>query len=366
MTEKRSSALTQWLIAGVVLVAALIFVIVLVRRSAARSAAATEEAPYTLDNSAGQVFAVTTGKTGQLVAATNGGMQLFSPEGQSVAHELSSLKQPGVTAGEQSAAAYDIGGETLLVADLEGNVTSITPPGTIISARMNAEGWLAVVTEAPGYKAVVTVYDDTYKAVYAWYSSTSYVLTAELSDDRVLAALCVDESGGSVNLFRLSEEKPIGAFTAPGEVLLDLDWVDDDHVAAVSQSRVVFLNEDATIAGSFSYNGQKLYDYTGDGRDFFAVCLSQYRSGSPTRLVTLSPTGEILGDLAAPSELESISAHEKQVLALCNGKLIQYNQQLEEMLTADVAQSGVRQALLLESGKCVLVFDYSAQGFEYN
>ena len=366
MNEKRSGALSRWLLAAIVLVVALIFVVTLVRRSAAKSAAVNEEAPYTLDNSAGQVFAVTTGKAGQLVAATNGGMQLFSPEGQSVAHELSSLKQPGVTAGEEAAAAYDIEGETLLITDLEGNVTAVTPPGAIISARMNSAGWLAVVTEAPGYKAVVTVYDDTHKAVYAWYSSASYVLTAELSDDRVLAALCVDESGGSVNVFRLSEEEPVGVFTSPGEVLVDLGWVDDDHVAAVSQTRVMFLNADASVAGSYNYNGQKLYDYSRDGRGFLAVCLSQYRSGSPTRLVTLSPTGEGLGDLAAPSGLESISAHDKQVLALCSGKLIQYNQQLEEMLTADLAQSGVRQALLLESGKCVLVFDYSAQGFEYN
>ena len=58
-------------------------------------------------------------------------------------------------------------------------------------------------------------------------------------------------------------------------------------------------------------------------------------------------------------------AHGKHVLALCGTGLIQYNQQLEEMLTADVGQTGVRQALLLESGKCVLVFDYSAQAFEY-
>ena len=84
-----------------------------------------------------------------------------------------------------------------------------------------------------------------------------------------------------------------------------------------------------------------------------------------TRLITLSPKGEVLGDIIPPSGLTGISAHGKQVLALCGRELIQYNQQLEEMLTADVGQTGVRQALLLQSGKCVLVFDYSAQAFEY-
>ena len=365
MNEKRSSALTRWLLAAIVLVVALIFVVVLVRRSAAKSAAATEEAPYTLDNSAGQVFAVTTGKEGQLVAATNGGVQLFSTEGASVAHELMSFKQPGVTAGEKAAAAYDIGAETLVVTDLEGNISTIKPSGAIISARMNSAGWLAVVTEAPGYKAVVTVYDDTRKAVYAWYSGTSYVLTAALSDDRTLAALCVDETGGSVSIFKLSDEDPVGVFSAPGELFADLCWVDNGHLAAVSPSRVVLLNENGSMAGEYDFNGQNLYDYACEGSGFFVLCLSQYRSGSPTRLVTLSPKGEVLGDMDAPDGLESVSAHGKQVLALCGRQLIQYNQQLEEMLTADVGQTGVRQALLLQSGKCVLVFDYSAQAFEY-
>ena len=365
MTEKRSSALTRWLIAGIVLVLALIFVVVLVRRNAARAAAATEEAPYTLDNSAGQVFAVTSGKEGQLVAATNGGMQLFSPEGVSVAHELKSLKQPGVTAGEQSAAAYDIGAETLLVSDLEGNVTAIEPPGPVISARMNRSGWLAVVTEAPGYKAVVTVYDDAHKAVYKWYSGKSYVLTAALSDDQELAALCVDETGGSIQLFRLSDENPVGSFSAPSELFSDLCWTDGDHLAAVSEDRAVLLNDDGSISGTYGFNGLSLYDYSRDGDGFFTLVLSQYRSGSPTRIVTLSPRGEVLGDIPAPDGLESISAHGKQVLALCRGQLIQYNQQLEEMTAAALQQTGVRQALLLQSGVCVLVFDYSAQEFTY-
>lgn len=365
MNEKRPSALTHVLLAAIVLVVALIFVVTLVRRSAAKSAAVNEEAPYTLDNSAGQVFAVTTGKAGQLVAATNGGVQLFSPEGQSVAHELMSFKQPGVTAGDHAAAAYDIGAESLVVADTDGNVSRIKPAGAVISARMNSEGWLAVVTEAPGYRAVVTVYDNTRKAVYVWYSGSSYVLTAAISDDRTLAALCVDESGGSVQIFRLSDENPVGTFTAPGELFADLSWTDDDHIAAVSPSRVVFLNEDGGTAGEYGFNGQSLYDYAREGSGFFTVALSQYRSGSPTRLITLSPKGEVLGDIEAPEGLESVSAHGKQVLALCGRHLIQYNQQLEQMLAADIEQTGVRQALLLESGKCVLVFDYSAQAFNY-
>lgn len=365
MKENRSSALTRWLIAACVVLSALIFVAVLLHRSASSSTAAVPEAPYTLDNSAGQVFAVTTGRDGQLVAATNGGLQVFSPEGETVLHELMSFKQPGVTAGDASAAAYDIGAETLVVTDMEGNLNTVEPPGAVISARMNHKGWLALVTEAPGYRGVVTVYDEHHNAVYAWYSGSSYVLTAAVSEKGTLGVLCVDETGGSVSLFKLSEEEPVGTFSAAGELFADLCWVDNDHVAAVSPARVVFLNTNGEAAGEYAYSGQNLYDYACSGSGFFTLCLSQYRSGSPTKLLTLSARGETLSELEAPEGMESLSVHGKQVLVLCGKQLIQYNQQLEEMRTAALDQTGVRQALLLQSGRCVLVYDYAAQGFDY-
>lgn len=365
MKENRSAALTRWLIAACAVLLALIFVVALLRRSASSAATTATETAYTLDNSAGQVFAVTTGKEGQLVAATNGGLQVFSPDGASVLHELMSFKQPGVTAGDNAAAAYDIGAETLVVTDLEGDLNVVEPPGPVISARMNHKGWLALVTEAPGYRAVVTVYDDDHNAVYAWYSGSSYVLTAELSEKGVLAVLCVDESGGSVRFFRLSEEDPVGVYTAEGALFSDLCWTDDGHAAAVSLSRVVFLNADGSAAGQYDFNGLNLYDYDCAGSGFFTLCLSQYRSGSPTKLLTLSPRGEVLAELDAPDGLESVSVHGKQVLALCGKRLIQFNQQLEEMLTVELEQTGVRQALLLQSGRCVLVYDYAAQGLDF-
>jgi hypothetical protein len=202
-----------------------------------------EEAPYTLDNSAGQVFAVTTGKAGQLVAATNGGVHLFSPEGQSVAHELMSFKQPGVTAGDHAAAAYDIGAETLVVADTDGNVSRIKPAGAVISARMNSEGWLAVVTEAPGYRAVVTVYDNTRKAVYVWYSGSSYVLTAAISDDRTLDEIvgwllelgympsfctaCYREGRTGDRFMSLAKRGLIGDCCAPNALMTLAEYLED-------------------------------------------------------------------------------------------------------------------------------------------
>ena len=42
-------------------------------------------------------------------------------------------------------------------------------------------------------------------------------------------------------------------------------------------------------------------------------------------------------------------------------QLTLYNQQLEEMRSAEIDAVGVQQALLLKNGEALLVYDYSAQ-----
>ena len=72
-------------------------------------------------------------------------------------HEIFTLAQPGISVGGERVCAYDIGGTTLCVADFKGNKTDITPSGEIISADLSESGYLAVCTEAAGYKGAVTV-----------------------------------------------------------------------------------------------------------------------------------------------------------------------------------------------------------------
>lgn len=361
-TPSKNPKLRMLVIAAVAVIAALLFVVLLLQRGGrASTGTGAEPEPYTLDSSAKQVFRASEGR---LAVASSSGLQLFDENGSTVLHEIFSLTEPGLTVGGGYAAAYDIGGTRLCVADFDGSVEDVEVSGSIVSASLNGSGWLTVVTDAAGYKGQVTVYDKDRNAVYEWYSGKGYVMNAALSDsgDR-LAVLCAEEGGSAVHLFALDSETERGCYTAAGELFADLYWIDGGRVCALSQTRLAFLNDKGEPAGEYHYDGMYLYDYSKEGDGFFTLVLSQYRSGSAAKIVTVSPGGTVLGETAPDGDVESVSVCGKQVLLCGGGKLTLYNQQMERLGQVQEDLLGVRRALLLQRGKVLLVYDYSAQSY---
>lgn len=361
-TPPKNPKLRMLLIAAVAVIVALLFVVLLLQRGGrAASGTGTDGEPYTLDSSAKQVFRALDGR---LAVASSSGLQLFDESGSTVLHEIFSLAEPGLTVGADRVAAYDIGGTQLCVADFDGDVQTVAVSGSIVSASLNGSGWLTVVTDAPGYKGMVTVYDASLNAIYEWYSGKGYVISAVLSNNNSrLAVLCAEEGGSAVHLFALDSETERGCYAVTNELFADLYWIDGDRVCALSQTRLVFLNDQGAPAGEYSYGGMYLYDYSKDGDGFFTLVLSQYRSGSAAKLVTVSPNGVLLGETAPPGDVESVSVCGKQVLVCGSGRLTLYNQQMELLKQELEDLLGVRRAILLQRGKALLVYDYSAQSY---
>lgn len=361
-TPSKNPKLRMLLIAAVAVIVALLFVALLLQRggSAARGTGADGE-PYTLDSSAKQVFRALDGR---LAVASSSGLQLFDENGNTVLHEIFSLAEPGLTVGADRTAAYDIGGTQLTVAGFDGDIQTVAVSGTIVSVSLNESGWLTVVTDAAGYKGMVTVYDASLNAIYEWYSGKGYVMNAVLSaGNSRLAVLCAEEGGSAVHLFSLDSETERGSYAVTNELFADLYWIDGDRVCALSQSRLAFLNDKAELMGEYSYGGMYLYDYSKEGDGFFTLVLSQYRSGSAAKVVTVSPSGVLLGTAVPAGDVESVSVCGKQVLLCGGGALTLYNQQMEQLEQKQEDLLGVRRAILLQRGKALLVYDYAAQSY---
>lgn len=358
-TPSKNPKLRQITVAIVAVLAALLFVYLLLQRGGASSSGSDGVEPYTFDSSAKQVFRAVDGR---LTVASSSGLQMFDADGNTVLHEIFSLSKPGLTVGGDRVAVYDIGGTRLSVADFEGGFTDLEVPGNITAASMNQNGWLAVVTDAAGYKGMVTVYNPDGSAVYEWYSGKGYTINAALSDNGSrLAVLCAEEGGSVVHLFSLDSEEERGSYAAANELFADLYWIGGDRVCALSQSRLAFLNDKGELSGEYSYSGMYLYDYSKDGDGFFTLVLSQYRSGSAAKIVTVASSGTVQGELMLTSDVESISVCGKQVLVYGSGALTLYNQQMEQLQSTKENLLGVRRVILLRRGTALLVSDYSAQ-----
>ena len=169
MAKQRSKQISR---RGIILLVSLVllailFVLSLILFRPGREAGVIETTPYALDSSTSQRFAA---MDGALAVASGGGLQLFDENGGLIQRHAVTMLRPALDASENWAAAYDIGGTTLVTMDRKGNDTLFEQENALISVSVTDDGWLAAATESPGYRGMVTVYDAKHAVNYQWYS----------------------------------------------------------------------------------------------------------------------------------------------------------------------------------------------------
>ncbi len=297
-----------------------------------------------------------------LAVASSTGAHLMDGEGHTILRQVFSMDTPAVAASEHQAAFFDVGGTALRVIDMDGTATNLDCASAIISVSMNASGWMAVCTEETGYKGMVTVYNASLEPVYYWYAGSGYVLKAVVSPGNdSLAVLCASEAGGSVHVFSLDSEAERAAYTAEGELLVDLAYLSGGRLCAVSENQAIFLSGDAQEVGAYDFGGLYLADYNLSG-EFSVFYLVRYRTGNAGTLVTIDDTGAVLGTRETERDVSSISVQGSRLLVLYGDTMALYDRNLGETGTwSDTL--GVREALLRPAGDALLLHSYTAETY---
>ncbi len=317
----------------------------------ADSAAVAEE-EYIFDAGSGQAFAA----AGKGLAVANGtGLELLDGEGTAVTSMVMQMENPAATGCENYAVFYDMGGMRLAVADFEGNIQELPVQGEIISAAVSDAGYLAVTTKCTGYRGLVTVYDPMLEVIYEWYSSSAWVISAMVSPDgRKLAVLSYTASGSEVRFFDLDSDEQKGAFSVSDTVLLDLHWFSSSQLCAFSTSEVLFFNSKGDWQNTYSFAGQYLTGYTFSGDGYAAFALSPYRAGTTATLVSLDPTGAVLGTAEVDSGIVCLNASGSEILLLCSDGATLYSSALNERGTL-TGLPGFKYGLLRDRGEALLI-----------
>ena len=325
--QKRKISRRGIILLSSLFVLAVLFVLSLILFRPGTEQGVIETSPYALDSSAAQRFAVMDG--GYLAVASGGGLQIFDENGSLVQREAVTMLQPALDAAGDFAAACDVGGTTLVTMDRKGSVKTAELPNAIIAVAAAPDG----------------------------YSGEDYAVNAALSDNHTLAVLCEGSDGAKVHVFTMNSEEEAGHF-ASDELMMDVFWTDDGKLAALSEKRLVFLDRHAVQTAEYAFGGLHLYDYSTGGDGLTTLALSAYRTGGTCTLVTLNPSGKVIGERTVDA-VTSVDAHGKQILVRSGAVLTLYNQQLEDMRTLEIDPLGVRNARLLQSGRALLIYDYS-------
>ena len=272
----------------------------------------------------------------RLVVASTTKFSVLSSDGTQVFSKSIRMTNPAIAVGANAAVVYDIGGTNAFLVGEKGLVrdcSALCDEG-ILAASLNASDYLALTTERSGYKSVVSVYDPTGEALFAFNSSDSYVLDAcVLRDCKHLAAVTAGETdgvfSGTLNLYSLSSETAESSNILSGSLVLSLFGM-GNRLAALGDDRLTIFGSDGSLAGSYRYEYPYLRSFSTLGDNFAALLFSRYKSGSTFRLVTVSQDGEALGTAEISREVLAISASGKYVAVLCSDSLTVYTSDLNE------------------------------------
>ena len=302
---------------------------------------------------------------GDLLACSRNTIALYSGSGTQYINESVGMENPVVSTNGSLAAVYDAGGSELYVLGQRALVWSAEGLDSILSARLNKNGQLTVVTQSGGYRGTVTVYDAAYSPVMRVDLTSAFVMDAALSDDgHTLAILTVGQSGGafatSLELYDMNYSS--GRYTPDltcqlgGGVVLETRHTASE-VWALGDKGLTVTGRDGRSSG-VSWADKHLRRYTLSGDGFAAVLLGKYRAGSQAELWLVDEAGR-RRTLALNEQVLAISAAGRYVAVLTGDRLDIYTDELELYNTLNGTQ-GARNVLLMPDGSAILISADSA------
>ena len=295
-----------------------------------------------------------------ILLASSSGVRYYSFSGITYVEEVLTLEHPTLSVAGATGVAYDVGGQNLFVFRNAQEVFHLTldEGNSLLSARVNEAGWLAVTAQQSGYKGSVTVYNSTFdKEVIQINLSSTFIMDAVLSpDSKTVAVLTLGQSNGSyesqVRFYHVDEKEPYATVSLGNLVPLDLDyesgalWVTgEDEIASVSPNG----NETATY--SLGRSHLKGCDLGGDG--FAVLLLGRYRAGSAHEVVTVDSNGEVIATQTLTSSVLSFDAAGRYFSLLTGDTLTIYTSDLTPYSTLEHTQNA-RYTALSSSGAAVL------------
>lgn len=302
---------------------------------------------------------------GDLLVCSQNAISLYSGSGTRYINQQISMEHPVVTSNGSLAVVYDAGGGSLYILGQRSLVWSAEDLESILSARLNKNGQLTVVTQAGGYRGKVTVYNASYEPVMSVNLTSAFVMDAALSDDgHTLATLTAGQRDGvfatglelyAMNYASGSYQSDVSA-SLGGGVALELRhtagavWVLSDRGLTISD------HDGNTVTADWADKYLRRYTLSGDG--FAAALLGRYRAGSQTELWVVDQDGA-RRSLALNEQVMSISAAGRYVAVLTGDRLDIYTQELE-LYSSLKGTKGARTVLLMPDGSAILISADSA------
>jgi len=288
-----------------------------------------------------------------LLIASKDGYEYIDKSGETAQSAFFAMDRPAIDTEGDTAVIYDVGGTAVSVVNKTGLLYTLENDKTVISAKVNASGWSAICTSETGTKGAATVYNSDGTAVYQRRLSEGYLVTAVVSSDgKDLSLLSLTERGSRIQCFTRSSEDIQAEYNEAGVVYNDIGYTSAKNIAAVSDERMVFLNQSLEELGAYDYEGATLKAYI-FGEDSL-LYLGPYQGAEGGTLILLNVNGGVSGQQEMAGEITSLTRAGSYTAALTSGQLTIYEGAFKS-LAETVASGNVQRALVRDDGTALLI-----------
>ncbi len=279
-----------------------------------------------------------------------------------------SCSSPVITASQQSAAVYDVGGMSVYAFSHKKQLYDYFPQEKIVHADINDEGWMSITTLDKDYKAAVTVLDENGTEVYRFLSASSYVLGSSISPNcKSIAVYTASQEQevftSSVVIFDLRKDKPQAECIIEDDVILKADWCEADTIVCITQTGISFADAKGKIRGTYDFEDQVLNNcaFTNDG--YVAVSLVKENSRLYGIVATVDYSGRELGTEQINGTVQALGASKLGVAVLLDNSMQFFNRnmKLETLLSST---DGARSVIVLDANAVLLISHSAAKIFK--
>ncbi len=302
----------------------------------------------------------------RLAVASSVGAQLIDEEGNALAAESFAMDEPAVSASEELAVFYDVGGTAMCVISREAESILCPAEYPIRFADASKGGYLTVVSDYPEYRGRVRVYNSAFSPLFTLDCGISgYPISARVSPDAHLVVNCVSSAGSTLRFYSLNSEKELCCMELGEQLILDFDFLQDGTLAVLTEDELFLADSSGKLLSTVELDSMVLADYCLTGRCALLL-LHRDHTGSEGVLRSYSSKGELVGELTVTQDVYSLSVLGRQILVLYPNELTLYHEDFSNDISYQrVANStrcllaGESEALLLgKSGAELIRFRY--------
>ncbi len=291
-----------------------------------------------------------------LAIATTTSVRYATVDGRSGFSQNAVFSSPAISVSEKYLLVYDRLGNSLMLFDDDGLVSSSEADGKIISASVSNSGVCAVISEADGYISLLSVYDRSFSPVYKWYNSEYYCISAAYHDESAVcgATVVFEQDGdlfGRILLFNVGAEGIANSIELGLSVPTEL-WASSEGFTAMTDRGAAFADVTGSLTAIKTFD-HPVCGYSPDGRGGVFILLAPFSLTEKYSLLHVDPAGKLSSEVTINEDVLALHASNGYLGVLTGKSATLYNTDLgvERIISQD---SDIINIAVIRGGYAVL------------